>query len=429
MQSSDQLASGPIVIGELQPLTQPYFQHFSALVELLQQQPQLMLELESESFGHFACTQCGTCCELPWRIEISQSYYEEWFDVFDQHPSGRFKQPFVLKADASPATYAGIRRIAGGTSCIFLEADKSCYIHRHYGEAALSTVCKDFPRLSKIVKNHFVSHQLSHSCEIVPELLATHPGLMYRLKDMGSARPDLSNSDTAHLGRNETYLWLGMALDLLAAPQPETVIARWRLFLPMLEWMEALGIQQVNTRQLTQLYHQLMDQLAFAGLEAPNPDWQRKGLQWGVIFLASHPGSNAWLRELLQHRHWPELSPSERELLDLYLGHYLRSRLLGMPFVDMHIGRMSLWQMHMLLCIQLLVLQCLALYYRAQDAVPLQKEHLQRAINAVSYRFEQVPELIKNLHFKDLSQDQCYSAMEVLLSVDFAATPAWTSPV
>lgn len=414
-------------LARVEKLERPYFNALLACVQQLQAEPHLVLGLELESFERFQCTQCGDCCRLPWGIHVSRQYYEQWYPVFDQHPSGRFRRPFEQHEAPQDQSFASIRRQPGTATCIFLEPDNSCFVHTHYGEAALSQPCVKYPRMERDFGARYASRSLLHSCTAVPELLEAWPDLMARFTDSRDSDYQPRTFGSEHPDRFATYLWLGLALDLLESPQPETQIARWRMILPVLEWMDGIGFDQITVAQMEHIYADLKSRVMFSDF-APAPEaTQRQALDWSLSFLTAHPGVHAWLTEIQTGAQpWPELEPFERELLDRQLGTYLRSRLLTLPYTDLFLGPLTLWQQVMVLGIQMLVMQWLALYYRRQSGASLTTDHLSRAVNALAYRFEQRSKLITDFRLNSLSPQQAYQALEVMQSLDFATPQPWS---
>lgn len=406
-------------------LTAPYFEHLHRLTSELNQQPWKVVMLESESYSQFACTQCGECCKTPWSIHVTKDYYEHWYPILDAHPSGRFKQPFNLVSEPGEHVYGDVRRKPGTSECIFLEPDQTCFIHATYGAEALSPVCRKYPRLIKDMGNLYASRQLLHSCQAVPDFNRRFPGTLYRILDLyalGFAAnmqpvPDYPN-------RQANYLWLGMAMDLLDAPQPATSLSRWQLMLPTIEWMEGIGFEKLTPSEMQHLYRDLMNRAANQGLEVPASEKLSQALNWSRSMFSDHPGCFQWLRALEQKLEpWPRLSPEERQMLDEQIYHYLRGRLFSLPYQDLMGAGLSFWQQQLLLGIQILMLQWLALFSRRQSQGSLQLEHLQRAVNAVGLRYEQRNKIAEEFRFHQLSSQACYKALDSLLSLDFAS--AW----
>ncbi|PKL80549.1 MAG: hypothetical protein CVV27_00230 [Candidatus Melainabacteria bacterium HGW-Melainabacteria-1] len=413
-----------VPIAETKPLSYPYFGHLRELVEQLQQAPNLVLELISEGYLNFACTLCGDCCRMPWAITLSQAYYEAWYEPLAQHPSGQYPEPFLKLEKPTETAYATISRQRGTHACVFLQADNSCWIHAEYGVEALSDVCRKYPRHIKDVGHQYAVRNLLHSCQAVPETEARFPGLYYRIYDPSATTPMIHGiAARGYPGRFETYLWLGMALDLLEAPRAGSLLSRWRLFPAALEWMDGIGMEKLQIHHLLTLYQDLMDKVDSQGLSLPDLSRQRLALEWAQIFMADHPGCTGWIQDVLKaERPWPELSEAEARLLDTQMRLYARNRLLVIPYRDNFLGNLSFWQQFMLLGIQLLCLQCLALYNASRDG-ELRLEHLQRAVNAIGFRLEQRGKLIKELGLDRLRPEQAYDSLITLHSLDFAALP------
>lgn len=79
---------------KLTPLKTPCFEQMETLIETFPEHPFETLVLTTADLERFSCSQCGVCCALPWRIHLSQSYYERWYTHFHDNPSGRFQRRF-----------------------------------------------------------------------------------------------------------------------------------------------------------------------------------------------------------------------------------------------------------------------------------------------------------------------------------------------
>lgn len=411
----------------LQVLKPPYFPQFERLIAELQRNPQQRLHLELDIYTQFACTQCGECCKLPWAIQISQAYYERWYTVLDQHPSGRFRDPFQRIPNGAGEHYANMRRVEGSAHCIFLEADNSCFLHANYGEDALGYVCKEYPRSIKRIGHQYFSRSLLHSCQAVPDLLEQHEAILYGFDTPAEIAPLITAYQAVgYPGRFETYLWLGLALDLVSLEAPISPVARWRLMLPVLEWMEGLGVEKLSAAQLRWMYHESLAQAPFRGLETASVVQREKLMKWSLRLMAHHPGGRIWLQDIFAGRRlWPTLEAEEQALLRTHLERYLRSRLVSLPYQDPFLGKLNLWQMCLMLSLQLTMLQWMALYYRAVSEGPLNQEQLNRALVLVGYRFEQRTVMVQELHLPELAFGDCLEAMEVLLGLDLTSPFVW----
>ncbi|MGV3523650.1 MAG: hypothetical protein ACO1RX_05465 [Candidatus Sericytochromatia bacterium] len=412
---------------KFEKLNPPYFAQFEALVAELQRYPEQRLHLELDIYQQFVCTQCGECCKLPWAIQLTQEYYERWYSVFDQHPSGRFHTPFLRTQEGRPENYAHMRRVPGSSHCIFLEADDTCFIHTEYGPDALSYVCKEYPRAHKRIGHQYRSRSLLHSCEAVPELLEHHEAIVYRFDSPQAIEPLVTGYQAAgYPGRFETYLWLGLALDLMGLEQPLSPVARWRLMLPVLEWMEGFGVESLTAEQLRWIYQEALSQAPFRGLEPSSLRDRERLFNLSLRLFGQHPGLVPWLRALLSgQRPWPLLDDTEQALLGLTLTRYLHSRLVALPYPDAFMGKLNLWQSCLMLSLQLTMLQWLALYYRDNSGAPLNQEQLNRALVFVGYRFEQRTVLVQELRLREMTFGDCLEAMQILLGLDLASPFAW----
>jgi len=416
-------------VSELQILSAPYFRAFGELVQTLQRDPQALLHLEMESYTHFACTYCTECCDQPWTIHVSEDYYHRWYEIFDTHPSGRFKEPMhKVNFQANSQAYAALRQKPGTVECVFLDTDKRCWIHKNYGEAALNDACKAYPRHHKNLGYQYEARYLLHSCEAVPELQMRFPHLLYRFTTLAELNSfalswSLSNFVGGYKlagfpGRYETYLLLGLLFDILDLPMPATVLARWRLVIPILEELAQMGIEQVNQGQLELLYQQSLHRTPF--FAAPAPQEQAQALAWAQHFLCVHPGCGQWLQALAQGSvQWPQLTAPEQDLLDQHLLSYLRHRLIVLPYPDAFMGQLDWFQHSFLITLQVSTVQWLSLYYRSQEQSLLSSEQAYRAVKVVGQRLEQNRALKRELQVEKMSVEDCLNGMRVLLSLDF----------
>jgi len=410
-------------MSELQLISAPYFFSFWDLIQTLQRSPQKVLYLEMEPYQHFACTQCGDCCKLPWAIHVSEDYYRRWYDVLDAEPSGRFKEPMLkIKAPPDSHSYASLRRKPGTSECIFLEPDNSCWIHKNHGETALSTVCKTYPRSHKPMGHQYEARYLLNSCEAVPELQSRFSGLFYRLTELAELNPFVSGyMATGYPGRYETYLLLGLLFDLLELPLPDTALGKWQLLPAVLLELHAVGIEQVSLAQMELIYQQTFHGPSLLGFSPPQAADQALALQWSQHFLQAYPGCHQWLLELSQGScSWPLLSEAERQILDLQILNYLRHRLLTLPYQDSFIGTLGFFQHCFLLTLHVIAVQWLALYYRYRAATSLTSEHVYRAVNVVGRQMEQRRLFKQEMQLDKMAPETCFRSMQVLLSLDFS---------
>ncbi|MBF2053840.1 MAG: YkgJ family cysteine cluster protein [Candidatus Sericytochromatia bacterium] len=409
----------------LQLLQAPYFKHLSEVVAQLRRSPQLMLYLESASYRHFACTLCGDCCRQPWEIKVSEAYYRRWADVFAQEASGRFKEAMVLRKKPDKYAFADFRRQPGSYACVFLEPDQSCWIHTHHGEAALSEVCRSYPRSHKIVGHRYESRLLMHSCEAVPEQNARYPELLYRLQPVTHfASQQHETASDGFPGRYETWLLLGLLYDLLEQPLPVSVLARWGQAQSVLQEIYHLGLNRLQASHLHLMYEQRMQSLSLTG-QPGSPQDQQTALKWLSSYVSAHPGLQSWLRQLRPDQLPPPLSAISAERFNHHLTLYLRNRLLNLPYLDHFAGSLNLWQHCFLITLQLCSLQGLMLYYLRTEA-ELSDDHCYRAIQFAGRALEQRTAFKEKAWIESLSPLACIEGIRILLSLDYgqAGSPA-----
>lgn len=403
---------------ELQPLVAPYFSSLSDLIARLRRSPQLMLYLETASYSQFSCTLCGDCCKLPWEIKVSEAYYRQWAEVFAAEPSGRFRDALVPRQEPNRHVFADFRRKPGSHECVFLESDNSCWIHKTHGEAALSEVCRTYPRSYKTVGHQYASRLLLNSCEAVPEQNARAPGLYYRLQPVthfASQQHEAGSSEFP--GRYETWLLLGLLYDLLEQPLPFSVLARWGQIQTVLQTLGQVGLKQLQASHLQLLYDQLMQSLPLVGPVPARQD-QQVALKWLSTYVNMHPGLQAWLQHLQRGPLPPPLSMTSAARFNHHLTIYLRNRLLNLPYLDHFAGALNLWQHCFLITLQVCSLQALILYYLQTEA-ELTDEHCYRAIQFVGRRLEQRTAFKEKRWIEDLSPEACLEGIRILLSLDY----------
>jgi Fe-S-cluster containining protein len=92
----------------------------------------------------FGCTNCGSCCQQ-WGVEVSESEKQRieqlaWTTVAEARPGERFFQ----RAGAGSESRWLLGLQASG-KCRFLDENKLCIIHKHFGAEAKPLRCRQFP--------------------------------------------------------------------------------------------------------------------------------------------------------------------------------------------------------------------------------------------------------------------------------------------
>lgn len=395
-------------------LEKPYYPFMKKVVDILLRYPRHVLFLEPESTDAFECSSCGHCCQRPWFINIEKPYYDKWFDVFDQDPSGLYKNPLLIKEDATDKHYAEIRRKPGTSECIFLEDDKKCFIHKKYGLEALSFVCRTYPRYEGWFGS-YLGKFLMNSCPDVPALLHNTPDIRYSIGILSQDKWQAYGLLYHPLGMFQGYLWLGLQLDLIQESQ-----------LSPLQSLRYLGqaLKQFILPQTAPYQAELFEQIHVYFQDLNRPGTKHLPLRtefpaaMELIFelLKDYKDCCEFIREtLFAGLESLELRVSEQNLLNAFIKQYLGYRFLNANYyVENQLT--FFYQYYYGLSIQMVLLQWLAFYYREQSGQALSSEHLMRATNLIGYRFENSQRMIDIC--KKFTPHICLEGLDILLSFD-----------
>ncbi|PKL80550.1 MAG: hypothetical protein CVV27_00235 [Candidatus Melainabacteria bacterium HGW-Melainabacteria-1] len=402
--------------GQLLPV--PYFPFMLKAVGVLQENPWHVLRLEPEFIPEFSCTGCGLCCQRPWWINLTKDYYQQWYQTFDQDPSGLYQQPFVIRPGATEKSYADIRRKPGTSECIFLMDDRRCFIHANYGEEALNHVCRTFPRYEGWFGS-FLGNFMFNSCPEIQPLWHQFPGIRYYV---GTINPDKWQEfclQTAHpLGLFGGYLWLALQLDLFQDSRLSPVQSL-RLLGDGLRHMQQQPLAALTPDWFESLYLGLR-QRSLEPLPLSDTRPSTLALEQLQILLEPMPSMAAYIGNIASGwRAMPVLEPAESELLSRYMSRYLAYRALSANHYDVAEvdGLNFFYQFYVLLAAQLALLQWMAIYHRDREGALLSQDHLMRAITTLGYRYEHSAPLLTM--FSRLPAEGCPDAMDHFLSFDF----------
>jgi hypothetical protein len=120
----------------------------------------------------YLCENTGVCCSSGWDIAVEHAV--------ELQLRGRFKQKgvrlpngadgFRPMSDPPAGCVSSFRRLQTGT-CWFRDTEaRRCAIHREFGEDALPSACRQFPRIC-VLEPDVVSLSLSHYCPTAAGLL------------------------------------------------------------------------------------------------------------------------------------------------------------------------------------------------------------------------------------------------------------------
>lgn len=128
-----------------------------------------MEEKNKTLFERFSC-KCGECrntCCVGWNVTIS---LQEYFRFMNFKCNKKFKEKidngiFIL-TNPNNDRYAMIKKNYYG-DCVFHGEDGLCEIQKNFGEKAIASVCREYPRSELLNRGK----SISNSCERVLEIL------------------------------------------------------------------------------------------------------------------------------------------------------------------------------------------------------------------------------------------------------------------
>lgn len=205
--------------------TGKYLGFFEAINTHLRQFPRMGVSLQWQTTPGFACLRCGQGCRTPWRIEVPQSYYEDWgprLADFFQAPLESLLEK-LPPAEATPHRYAALKKNPEDPrACVFLNADQLCRIHLALGPQAKPPVCLQYPfNRSGMPWPFYQSEGLALSCRGVGQDLAQPAELVLQWQALPpEAPPQIAFRFSQHslLSRFGFHWLLGALLDLLETP-------------------------------------------------------------------------------------------------------------------------------------------------------------------------------------------------------------------
>jgi Fe-S-cluster containining protein len=416
----------PRRLSEPEPLQAPYFEHLDQLATTLSQKSQQQLVFSFREYNEFACTQCGLCCTLPWAINVSKAYYEQWNAHWNQHPDEKYHNPFIVLPNAKDHDFAAIRRQPNSHNCIFLTEDMRCTIHAELGEEALAKVCRRYPRTQKLLPAPYAVRYMLPSCEAVPPMyIAENEVFVHWEEDLNLPAGGFhANTPPGELVSPLMHRWIGIVLDVLADPHHSPLQSFARLSFA-LNYLQDLPLPRIDAQALRRIYRELLNHLQQpADIPLIPRSQHRQSIEW-FLGLVGHRIApiRAYYQGLLSGElPWPELAPDEQVLLNRFMASYLRRRLITMSYIDVFFGRINLYQQFFAMALFAQALQLFAIQARAASGGPLQPEHLYQATNQVESRMGQRRQWLKEQNISGLSPQECIDYAITSLSLDFGTT-------
>ena len=122
--------------------------------------------------ANYGCKDTGVCCSSGWEIAVEapveRALRSQFRDVAARLPNG--PDGFLPMLNPPAGCESAFRSDATAT-CWFRDASaRKCAVHREFGEQALPSACRQFPRVA-ILEPHRVSVSLSHYCPTAAHLL------------------------------------------------------------------------------------------------------------------------------------------------------------------------------------------------------------------------------------------------------------------
>ena len=369
----------------------------------------------AEAFQCIASACEDTCCQ-GWSVPIDQATYEKYRTLDQTRP--HLGTLIVLKtANATPADYARIP-LKADTSCGFLDSDRLCGIHKQLGPEALSHTCATYPRAVSTVAGTR-EEALNLSCPEAARLTLLNPRLL-SASSLFAPRPAADQGRLAlrdftlrTLANRSEPLWqrlhrlgsLALRIDLLRGNTPAGVWAD--VSASLIPQLLAEIRNSPVPRTLEQLRPQPAQQLQFV-MEAlrqrlaqpPAParffdcvsDFEG-GLGTATarnefeILTAFDRGNRFYLQPMLRkHPH----------LLENYLSNAVIKT--GYPFgTGSQEGRRSAASEHLLLCLQLAMLQTMLVGVAGQHRESFALTHVIKLVQSFARTFEHSTQALNEL--------------------------------
>jgi len=362
--------------------TGAYFRLFCDLAHELPQRQNQGLIFWWEDFDAFECSQCGNCCNRPWKIHISKAELDQWGPAWEKLMQRPLEQLVKIDLPDLPSRYAALAKNPDGHSCVFLGDDMRCRIHAALGEAAKPQICRKYPITgARMDYGHFQSKGLAGSCVSVGKNLKLSKTLNYRWVQLEprSPLPLLPIVSGKYLDWGAWLCQTGFQLDALLKSDQ---ISHWLLVQG--QWYGTLlrGPEVLTEAAFNQALQSFQAQSPLPALE---PQALRPLLDWLIENLLKrnpvlHPLID-WINSWKESADWPRLNPFEKQVLNAYLQAWMQKELL----LQSHLIQGHLGLLHQLLTwgFNLLLIQLWALYERSLHGGKLQKTDLSRAQNQI----------------------------------------------
>jgi len=365
--------------------------------------PELLALVYPEQVDQFECSQCAQCCQQPWNIELDADYYDHWYATFDNHPSGRFKNPFL---PATENTRAVLNKQPGSNRCLFLDQDNLCFIHKEYGAEAKPEICQRYPHEASLHGNLY-SPSLKSSCKTAARMLEETGELVLRMVKR-PAQWELTPVEPLQP-------WIGLLLEGI-----------WQHSISPVRCLagSVFSLKQISANPLFLTDLDLLSQLYHGQVQAWRQDTGPKAPRWSeclelfaVLDPFRAPALERFLAKLKEGGRLPfAVSESERQHLGAVVRNYLTRRLLNLN--PLQAKGLTLFQFAFLQAFSLLAVQVQALCLAWYSERRLTPEILVAALNQVETAVLQNPAWFDRHRMNQLDTATCLDAITVATTLD-----------
>jgi len=188
----------------------------------------------------------------------------------------------------------------------------------------------------------------------------------------------------------------------------------------LLQTIQHTGLKQTNATTLGHMHHLM--QTSF--LSDPYPDaaaivsQKEPALDWLIHFSQIFPNFQKYLKEIKSGwKSEPTLAETERTLFDHFCSAYLIYHCVTITYHKQDKSA-YFFQPFFLLCLNLSLIQWLAIYYRDRAQEPLSLHHLVRASNLVGYRFEHNRNFVDKSGIANMPPEAAIHGITTLLSLE-----------
>jgi Fe-S-cluster containining protein len=396
-------------------LMRPYFHAMQRLLERWPEHPESYLMLTGAESSRFSCSGCGACCRKSWRIPVSQTYYDQWYTHFHEHPSGRFSQPFVRFDNPGGKMFADIQRQADGISCIFLQPDQRCFIHEHYGAEALPDVCQIYPRQEIRLSPYHGAQLMRGTCEDILPIWLEDETLYARFVPHPfptSARPEIAV-------RRSVCSMLAICLDVMVQPV-NTPLQRFGSLTYLLERLRDQQADTLNQSELNSLYREQLRLSCEQIWSGPTHAEVRETSHFLRLFVPHQEeklqGFLPWLQTQPDHR--PALAETEQLQLAHVLQAFLIRQLLKVSYDAQQVSPPLLFASFFFNAIRAVLLQLFAIFKARCAQTTVANAHIQWGLGILDQYFPDDQRLSNYLDLEQFSTAQILAWIPRVLSLD-----------